>query len=149
MPSDFWLFWQKFCFKKVHRSDNSLLQAKSSNKKNFCHYDLKEKSCFLMILRHLSFKKNWWQTPNSNPICLMIKRKSSSIFTVFFSYFLQASLHLKSSFLNLCKSHILITPSAAKKKAPKAGKLVSTRDSKWVTKKLKFSLWIAITSHSS
>ena len=33
----------------------------------------------------------------------------------FFSHFLQASLHLKSSFLNLCKSHILITTSAAKK----------------------------------
>ena len=32
----FGFLWHKFCFKKIHWSDNSLLQVKSTNKKNFC-----------------------------------------------------------------------------------------------------------------
>ena len=32
----FGFLWHKFCFKKIHWSDNSLLQVKSSNLKNLC-----------------------------------------------------------------------------------------------------------------
>ena len=32
----FGFLWHKFCFKKIHWSDNSLLQVKSTNAKNFC-----------------------------------------------------------------------------------------------------------------
>ena len=31
----FGFLWHKFCFKKIHWSDNSLLQVKSPNEKNF------------------------------------------------------------------------------------------------------------------
>ena len=53
----FGFLWHKFCFKKIHWSDNSLLQIKSSNEKNLWfipHFDYCEK-CFTLKPFFLTF----------------------------------------------------------------------------------------------
>ena len=58
----FGFLWHKFCFKKIHWSDNSLLQVKSTNEKNFWFYIRKlnkSRKSFSVIL---SFLKSYLQT---------------------------------------------------------------------------------------
>ena len=76
----FGFLWHKFCFKKIHWSDNSLLQIKSSNEKNLWfipHFDYCEK-CFTLkhFFKHLAemffrlwrtfnygfWDFEWWET---------------------------------------------------------------------------------------
>ena len=53
LPSDFWLFMTQILLQKIHWSDNSLLQVKSTNEKNFCSTVTSEfiGKLFLMISR--------------------------------------------------------------------------------------------------
>ena len=69
MLSSFWLFMTKFCFKKVHRSDNSLLQVKSSNEKArktgshiWCKLFIRPVFLFQVKLKKTCFSKCWLDT---------------------------------------------------------------------------------------